>query len=470
MEDHRRRPNVEAGHRRTAQKLLGGRGGGFGVEPRRGLHRHGRDRVARQHHAGRRHLQIHRRRQDLEARRACRTRRPFRAFASILPIPTSCMSRRWAILTARTHERGVFRTKDGGKTWKKVCIQSDRAGAVDLCMDPHNPNVLFAAIWDVYRTPWSLSSGGPRSGLFKSTDGGDTWTEITRNPGLPTGIIGKIGVTVSGGGSAIAFTRSWRRKTAACIRPTTAARPGRRSAKTARSASALSITRASYADPKERDTVYVMNTAFFKSIDGGKTYQDRSVPHGDNHDLWIASNDPKRMVNSNDGGANVSVNGGETWTRAELPDRAALSRGHDQRRPVSRVRRAAGQHDTVRAQRRRPRTCATRGAARAAGYTRWAAGKADTSRRIPKNPNLFYAGSQGALLTKYDRRDGHERDIQVYPLFFSGMPASDAERALAVDVPDRVLAARRRRCCTRRRSTCGGPRTTARAGRRSVRT
>src|SRR5439155_19384957 len=98
-------------------------------------------------------------------------------------------------------ERGVFRSRDGGKNWNKVLYKNDRAGAVDLCLDPHNSRVLFAIIWDVYRTSWTLSSGGPASGLYKSTDGGDTWTEITHRPGLPSGIIGKIGVAVSGADS-----------------------------------------------------------------------------------------------------------------------------------------------------------------------------------------------------------------------------------------------------------------------------
>src|SRR6185295_15789900 len=97
----------------------------------------------------------------------------------------------------KNDERGVFKSSDGGKTWRKTLFKSSGAGAVDLSFDPNNPDVLFAAIWDIYRTSWSLSSGGPESGLFKSTDGGETWTEITRNPGLPPGIIGKIGVSVS---------------------------------------------------------------------------------------------------------------------------------------------------------------------------------------------------------------------------------------------------------------------------------
>ena len=141
-------------------------------------------------------------------------------------------------------ERGVFRSKDGGKTWQKVLFRSNHSGAVDLCLDPQNPQVMFAAIWDAYRTPWSLSSGGPESGLFKSTNGGETWAEITRNTGLPKGIIGKIGVSVSGAdGKRVFFF--FKQKTAACSFQTMPARRGRRSAKIDVCDNARSITRAS---------------------------------------------------------------------------------------------------------------------------------------------------------------------------------------------------------------------------------
>ena len=215
-------------------------------------------------------------------------------------------------------ERGVFRSTDGGATWKKVLFRSNRAGAVDLCLDPRNPKVLFAALWEVFRTPHSLSSGGPGSGLFKSTDGGDTWTELTRNPGLPKGIIGKIGVAVSGADSNRVFAiveaedggifrsddggATW-----------TKVNDERRFRQRA-----FYYTRI-YADPKDREGVYVLNTGFYRSTDGGKAWKTIRVPHGDNHDLWIAAPDPKRMINGNDGGANVSVNGGETWTGQHYP-------------------------------------------------------------------------------------------------------------------------------------------------------
>jgi photosystem II stability/assembly factor-like uncharacterized protein len=315
-------------------------------------------------------------------------------------------------------ERGVFRTKDGGKTWQKVLYRSDHAGAVDICFDPHNPNVLFAAIWDAYRTPWSLSSGGPQSGLFRTTDGGDHWTEITRNAGLPTGIIGKIGVAVSGADSnrVYAIVEADDGGVYASDDAGTTWKKVSEDRKVRQRA--FYYTRI-YADPKDKETIYILNTAFFKSIDGGKTYKTIRPPHGDNHDLWIAPNDPKRMVNSNDGGGNVSVNGGETWTQQGYPTAQLYHIAITKDVPYH-VCGAQQDNSTV---------CVsseeTRGQRVAATMYAVGGGESGYIAPDPKNPNIFYAGSQGALLTKYDRSNGHMRDIQVYPLFFSGMPAKD---------------------------------------------
>src|ERR1700720_3842226 len=169
-------------------------------------------------------------------------------------------------------ERGVFRTKDGGKTWQKVLYRNDHAGAVDLCIDPHNPNVLYAAIWDAYRTPWSLSSGGPLSGLFKSTDAGDHWTEITRNPGLPAGTIGKIGISVSGADSKRVYAIVEAEDGGVFVSNDAGATWTKTSEDRRVRQRAFYYSRI-YADPKDLETVYILNTAFFKSIDGGKTYK-----------------------------------------------------------------------------------------------------------------------------------------------------------------------------------------------------
>src|SRR5579872_5018996 len=215
-------------------------------------------------------------------------------------------------------ERGVFRSKDGGQTWQKILYKDDHAGAVDLCLDPNHPDVLFAAIWDVYRTPWSLSSGGARTGLYKSTDGGDHWTEITRNPGLPAGIDGKIGVSVSGadGNRVYAIVEN---ENGGVFASDDAGATWKRVSEDRNLRQRAFYYSRIYADPKARDTVYVLNVGFARSTDGGKTYRSIRPPHGDNHDLWIDPANPQRMIESNDGGGTVSVNGGLTWTSEEYP-------------------------------------------------------------------------------------------------------------------------------------------------------
>ena len=237
-------------------------------------------------------------------------------------------------------ERGVFRTRDGGKTWQKILYKDDHAGSEDLTLDPHNPRVLYAAIWDVYRTSWTLSDGGPRSGFYKSTDGGDHWTELTRNPGLPQGVIGKIGLAVSADSNRVyAMVEA---EDGGLFRSEDAGAHWARINEDRRIRQRAFYYSRITADPKDKDVIYMMNTGLYKSTDGGKTVKQLRPRHGDQHDLWIASNDPLRMINSNDGGANVSVNGGETWTERRLSHRAVLSRRNHHRRSLSRVRSAAG--------------------------------------------------------------------------------------------------------------------------------
>ena len=210
-------------------------------------------------------------------------------------------------------ERGVFRSRDGGKTWEQVLFRSEKAGAVDLSMDPNNPRVLYAVTWETYRNFWELSSGGPDSGLYKSTDGGDTWTELTDNPGIPKGIKGKIGVAVS----PPKPNRVW-----AIIE---AEQGGLyRSDDGGQTWELLTDNRDLwhrpwyychiYADPQDPETVYILNLKMWKSTDGGYTFTEITTPHGDNHDLWIDPSNPQRMVEGNDGGACISFNGGETWS------------------------------------------------------------------------------------------------------------------------------------------------------------
>ncbi|HEX8903283.1 MAG TPA: hypothetical protein VF771_00425, partial [Longimicrobiaceae bacterium] len=243
------------------------------------------------------------------------------AIARIRIHPTDC-DRAWVAALGHPYapnpDRGVFRTTDGGRTWQKTLFRGDRAGAVDLVLTPGRPDTMFAALWEVGRTPWSLSSGGAGSGLFRSTDGGATWTEITRNAGLPTGIVGKIGVTVSGARPE----RVWAIVEAAdggVFRSDDGGATWTRTNDERKLRQRAFYYTRIYADPRDTATVYVLNVSFQKSTDGGKTFKPVRVPHGDNHDLWIAPDDSKRMIEGNDGGANVSWNGGESWTEQDYP-------------------------------------------------------------------------------------------------------------------------------------------------------
>ena len=210
-------------------------------------------------------------------------------------------------------ERGVFRSKDGGKNWTQVLFRSEKAGAVDLSFDPLNPRIVYASFWEAYRNFWSLNSGGPGSSLFRSTDSGDTWTDISDKPGLPKGIKGKIGIAAS----PVKSGRVWaivEAEDAGLYRTEDCGDSWVRT-----SGNRDLIHRPWYychvfADPQHADTVYITNLQMWKSTDGGTNFVEITTPHGDNHDLWIDPNDSQRMIQGNDGGACVSFNGGKSWS------------------------------------------------------------------------------------------------------------------------------------------------------------
>jgi photosystem II stability/assembly factor-like uncharacterized protein len=210
-------------------------------------------------------------------------------------------------------ERGVFRSQDGGRHWEKVLYKSNRAGSHDISMDPNNPRILFAAIWQTQRYPWALDSGGEECGLWRSTDGGDSWEEISRKPGLPRGLLGKLGVAVSPAKPG----RVWaviEAEDGAVFRSDDGGESWTRG-----SEQSLLRTRPWYymhitADPQDPNTVYVQNYNFWQSLDGGMTFHRLPSRHGDEHALWIAPDDNQRMIKGDDGGASVSYNGGLSWS------------------------------------------------------------------------------------------------------------------------------------------------------------
>ena len=320
-------------------------------------------------------------------------------------------------------ERGVFKTTDGGNTWKKVLYVSDKAGAVDLIIDRTNPKVLYATTWQVYRKAWKMWGGGPDCKLWKSVDGGENWIDLTTNPGMPEGPIGKIGVTVSPadpdrvwaiveaneGGVFRSDDGGW-----TWIKTNDERKLRQR---------AFYYSRI-YADPWDKDIVYCLNTGLYRSTDGGKTFDDQiRVPHGDNHDLWIDPNNPQRMINSNDGGGNVSINGGKTWTEQ---DYVTTQLYHVMATNDVPYHVAGAQQDNSTLA--MPSDGWSHKMARGPNhgwYYPVGGGESGYITQHPTDLDIFYAGSQGALLTRYDRSNGQVRDIQVYPRFFSGDPAMD---------------------------------------------
>ena len=309
-------------------------------------------------------------------------------------------------------ERGVFKSSDGGTTWTKSLFRNDRTGAVDLAIDPKTPDTIYAGLWEVFRTPHSLSSGGPGSGMFKSTDGGARWTELTRNTGLPEPVWGKVGVSVSGADSNRVYAiieaaeggvflsddagQSWRR-----------VNEDRRLRQRA-----FYYTRV-YADPKEKDTVYILNTGFYRSTDAGKSITAIRVPHVDNHDLWIAPNDPQRMINSNDGGANVSSNGGESWTDQDFPTAQFYNV----------ITTAHVPYHVCGAQQDNSTACLS--SAGDGPLYDVGGGESGYIAPDPEDTDVFYAGSYGGFLTRINRRTGQRRAINVWPDNPMGFSAAD---------------------------------------------
>jgi photosystem II stability/assembly factor-like uncharacterized protein len=311
-----------------------------------------------------------------------------------------------------TPDRGVFKTTDGGKTWNRVLFRDEKTGAVDLVLDPKNPDVLYAGFWEVFRTPHSMSSGGPGSGLFKSTDGGATWTELTKNPGLPKPLWGKVGVTVSGADSNRVYTIIEAAEGGVFLSDDAGATWKLVNDDRNLRQRAFYYTRI-YADPQARDTVYVLNVGFFRSTDAGKTVRTISVPHGDNHDLWIAPNDPNRMVQANDGGANVSFNAGASWTDQDFPTAQFYNVFTTAHVP----------YHVCGAQQDNSTACVPStgsGELYAVG-----GGESGYIAPDPRDTSVFYAGSYGGLLTRVNLRTGERRAINIWPDNPMGSSAGD---------------------------------------------
>jgi photosystem II stability/assembly factor-like uncharacterized protein len=313
-------------------------------------------------------------------------------------------------------ERGIFRTSDGGKSWSKVLYKDENTGGIDLSFDPTNSSIVFAALWQARRLPWDMESGGPGSGLYRSTDGGSTWKRLAGH-GLPEGTTGRIGVAVAYNGSRVwalvendkgGLFRSddggdnW-----------TLVNSDRQYRQRA-----FYYTHV-FADPHSPDGVYVLNTGMYRSNDGGKTFRPIRVPHGDNHGLWIDPNDPNRMIESNDGGANVSTNGGGNWTtQGNQPTAQFYHAITDDRFPYW-VYGAQQDNSSVAI------ASAARGGIDRPSWYPAGGGESGYLAPDPRDPEIVYAGSYGGEITRYNHHTGEEMNITPWPINPIGAAAVD---------------------------------------------
>ncbi|WP_295180628.1 glycosyl hydrolase [uncultured Christiangramia sp.] len=309
-----------------------------------------------------------------------------------------------------TEERGVYKSTDGGKNWKKVLFSNADAGAVDLIMDPNNPRILYASTWNVQRTPYSLSSGGEGSALWKSTDGGETWKEISENNGFPKDTLGIIGVTVSPANSERVWAIVENKDKGGVYRSDDAGETWNlinddRSLRQR----AWYYTRI-YADSEDQDKVYVLNVNYHTSTDGGKTYSSANAPHGDHHDLWIAPEDPQRMIMGDDGGAQITYDGGETWSTYHNQPTSQFYRVTTDNSFPYRIYAAQQDNSTVRIRHR------TEGGSIGEGDWESTAGGESAHIAVdPENPEIVYGGSYDGFLTRYNHETGTVRSISVWP-------------------------------------------------------
>jgi photosystem II stability/assembly factor-like uncharacterized protein len=306
-------------------------------------------------------------------------------------------------------ERGVYKTSDGGKTWDRVLFSNGDAGAVDLVLDPLNPEVIYASTWRVRRTPYDFSSGGKGSALWKSEDGGENWTEISKNKGFPEGTLGIIGVTVS----PVNPDRIWtiiENEKGGVYRSDDAGKTWELTNSDRSLRQRAWYYSRIYADSKDANKVIVVNVAYHTSTDGGKSFKENYAPHGDHHDLWIAPDDNMRMIIADDGGAQISYDGGDNWSTYMNQPTAQFYRVTTDNHFPYRIYGAQQDNSAIRIQSRAPW-----GKISEEHWESTAGGESAHLAPDPKDNDIVYGGSYGGFLTRFNHHTEQNRAINVWP-------------------------------------------------------
>ncbi len=314
-------------------------------------------------------------------------------------------------------ERGLYRSADGGETWEKILYVSDKAGAVDVVLDPNNPRIMYCGTWQIKRNGYRMDSGGPGSKLWKSTDGGNTWTELTFNDGLPQGIWGIVGVTVS----PVNSERIWviiEAEDGGVFRSDDAGETWRRTSGQRDLRQRAWYYSRIYADPQDENQVYVCNVGFWRSRDGGSNWEQISTPHSDHHDLWIAPENNQRMALADDGGGQISTDAGENWTTYGNQPTAQFYRVTTDNKFPYRIYGAQQDNSTVRIAHR------TSGAAITdADWEPTAGGESAHLAPDPNNPDIVYGGTYKGYMMMVDHETGQTRSTNVWPFNPAGSGA-----------------------------------------------
>ena len=306
-------------------------------------------------------------------------------------------------------QRGVFRSKNGGETWEKILFESDKAGAVDLVLDPNNPRIIYANTWEIKRNGYRMDSGGPGSKLWQSVDGGDHWKELTNKPGLPKGVWGISGVAVSPLNSNKIWVIIENAKGGVYRSDDGGEKWTYISSKNALRQRAWYYSRI-YADTQNEDRLYVLNTSYHRSNDGGKTWEGFNSPHGDHHDLWIDPQDNQRMIIADDGGAQVSVDGGLNWTTYHNQPTAQFYRVTTDNSFPFKILGAQQDNSAIRISHRSSGNAITE-----RDWEPTAGGESAHLAPDPKNPDIVYGGTYKGYMNRKDHITGQSRSTNVWP-------------------------------------------------------